>query len=200
MLLTLIAGLFVERYGVVVPLIITACLSPLTLPLLWRLANQGYRAARVRTWLDPWTDPLGAGYQVIQGLIAFANGRMWGIGFGRSQQFLPEGHNDFIFPALGEQIGFVGTSAVFFLFFLWTLCVWAAYKKLPAERRILVWGCCLSVLLPFFINLGGVMKIIPLTGMPLSFFSYGGTSLLFMWIRIGLLIRLVREPFTGDDR
>ena len=82
----------------------------------------------------------------------------------------------------------------FLLFVFWTLRVYAAYGKAPPERRILIWGCCVAVLLPFFINLGGVMKLIPLTGMPLPFISYGGTSLVFMWARIGLLVRLIKEP------
>lgn len=186
----IIGALFVERYGILLPAIAAMVISP----ALWYMATRGYRAERIQTWINPWSDPLGAGYQVIQGLIAFANGRMWGIGLGRGSQFLPEIHNDFIFAALGEQFGLVGTMSVFLLFFFWTLCVFSAYKKALPRRRILVWGCCVAVLLPFFINLGGIMKIIPLTGMPLPFISYGGTSLLFMWVRIGLLVRLLREP------
>jgi len=195
MLAGIVGALFVEQYGFLLPLIGAAAASP----GLWILANYGYRAERIETWLDPWTDPLGSGYQVIQGLIAFANGRVWGIGLGRGQQFLPEIHNDFIFPALGEQFGFIGTFSVFMLFLFWTLCVYSAYKKALPERRIGIWGCCVAVLLPFFINLGGVMKIIPLTGMPLPFISYGGTSLVFMWARIGLLIRLIKEPIEVDE-
>lgn len=190
----IVGALFVERYGFLLPIIGAAAVSP----GLWYLANYGYRAERITTWLDPWTDPLGSGYQVIQGLIAFANGRVWGIGLGRGQQFLPEVHNDFIFPALGEQFGFIGTFSVFMLFLFWTLFVYSAYKRAMPERRIAIWGCCVAVLLPFFINLGGVMKIIPLTGMPLPFISYGGTSLVFMWARIGFLVRLIREPHEEE--
>lgn len=194
MLSGIVGALFIERYGFLLPLICAVAASP----LLWYLANYGYRAERIMTWLDPWNDPLGAGYQVIQGLIAFANGHLWGIGMGRGQQFLPEVHNDFIFPALGEQFGLAGTAGILLLFLLWTLCVYSAYKRTWPERRIAIWGCCVSVLLPFFINLGGVMKIIPLTGMPLPFVSYGGTSLVFMWARIGFLIRLVKEPKSEE--
>jgi cell division protein FtsW len=191
LLLVGIAGaLFAERFGMALP----AGFGLAVAPLLWYFANSGYRAERIQTWLDPWTDPLGSGYQVIQGLIAFANGRMWGIGLGRGEQFLPEVHNDFIFPALGEQCGLVGSMGVFLLFLIWSFYVFAAYRKAVPERRMLIWGCFVAVMLPFFINLGGVMKIIPLTGMPLPFISYGGTSLIFMWARIGLLIRLVTEP------
>ena len=189
MIAALIGALFVERYGILVP----AILSVAAAPFLWYFASRGYRMERIAMWFDPWLDPMDSGYQVIQGLIAFANGRIWGIGMGRGQGFLPEIHNDFIFPAIGEQFGLIGTGFVFFLFLLWTLCVYAKYMKAEPLRRIAIWGCCVSVLLPFFINLGGVMKIIPLTGMPLPFVSYGGTSLVMMWVRIGLLIRLVRE-------
>ena len=191
----IVGALFVECYGWFLPIL---AMAP-CIPVLWYLANYGYRAERIATWLDPWGDPLGAGYQVIQGLIAFANGSLWGIGLGRGQQFLPEVHNDFIFPAIGEQFGLVGTLTVFFLFLFWTLDVFSAYRKSRPERRVLIWGCCAAVLLPFFINLGGVMKLIPLTGMPLPFISYGGTSLLFMWARVGLLIRLVKEPPEDED-
>jgi cell division protein FtsW len=190
----IVGALFVEKYGFLLPILGAGALSP----VLWYLANYGYRAERIATWLDPWTDPLGSGYQVIQGLIAFANGRVWGIGLGRGQQFLPEIHNDFIFPAIGEQFGFIVTGTIFMLFLFWTLCVFSAYKRALPERRIAIWGCCVAVLLPFFINLGGVMKIIPLTGMPLPFISYGGTSLVFMWVRIGFLIRLIKEPEEDD--
>ena len=185
----LLGALFVERYGFFIPVLGSVILAP----FLWYLATRGYRMERIATWIDPWLDPMGAGYQVIQGLIAFANGNVWGIGMGRGQGFLPEIHNDFIFPAIGEQFGLVGTMAVFLLFLFWTVCVFARYRGAPTERRLLIWGCCVSVLLPFFINLGGVMKVIPLTGMPLPFVSYGGTSLVMMWARIGLLIRLIKE-------
>ena len=195
MLIGIAGALFVERYGMLLPVAALAAGSP----VLYFIANKGYRAERIMTWLDPWSDPLGAGYQVIQGLIAFANGRLCGIGLGRGQQFLPEVHNDFIFPAIGEQVGLVGTMAVFLLFMFWTLCVFAAYNRASPKRRILIWGCCVAVLLPFFINLGGVMKIIPLTGMPLPFISYGGTSLVFMWARIGLLFRLISEPEEPEE-
>ena len=94
--------------------------------------------------------------------------------------------------------GFIGTFSVFMLFLFWTLFVYSAYKRAMPERRIAIWGCCVAVLLPFFINLGGVMKIIPLTGMPLPFISYGGTSLVFMWARIGFLVRLIREPHEEE--
>lgn len=190
MLIGIVGALFVESYGMFWPIVGIVAGSP----VLYFIANQGYRAQRIMTWLDPWSDPLGAGYQVIQGLIAFANGRIWGIGLGRGQQFLPEVHNDFIFPAIGEQLGLAGTMTIFMLFLVWTVSTYVAYKNARPRRRILIWGCCAAVLMPFFINLGGVMKIIPLTGMPLPFISYGGTSLVFMWARIGLLIRLISEP------
>lgn len=190
LLLGIMGALFLERYGVLLPLITGIAVFP----ILCYMSKYGYRAERIETWIDPWNDPLGSGYQVIQGLIAFANGRIWGIGLGRGQPFLPEVHNDFIFPALGERFGLAGTMSIFLLFLFWTLCVYSAYRKAMPERRILIWGCCAAVLLPFFINLGGVMKLIPLTGMPLPFISYGGTSLVFMWVRIGLLVRLIKEP------
>lgn len=195
LILALLAGLFVDRYSFLVPIggIILGS------PLLWFFASHGYRMERIKTWLDPWQDPMGSGYQVIQGLIAFANGGAMGIGISRGQGFLPEVHNDFIFPAIGEEFGLWGTIGVFLLFLIWSVAVLFAYHDAPTNRRSLIWGCCISVLLPFLINLGGVMKLIPLTGMPVPFVSYGGTSLMFMWIRIGLLVRLIHEEQEEEE-
>lgn len=185
----IMGALFVQFFGWFIPLL-------LAVPggfFVYFFLVSGYRMDRIETWLNPWADPMGKGYQVIQGLIAFANGGLWGVGINRSQDFLPEVHNDFIFPAIGEQFGLAGSLAVMAAFFIWTFFVFQAYRKVSAPRRPLIWACCVSVLLPFLINVGGVTQMIPLTGMPLPFISYGGTSLLFMWVRVGLLVKSVTE-------
>lgn len=191
----LVGALFVNRYGFFVPLV---CLGPLV-PLLVFFATRGYRMDRIEMWVNPWLDPMGAGYQVIQGLIAFANGGVWGIGIHRSQDFLPEIHNDFIFPAMGEQFGIFGTLGTIAAFLLLTLLAFRAFTKCKGVYRALVWGFMVSLFLPMFINVGGVTKLIPLSGMPLPFISYGGTSLLFCWIKVGLMCRALAEK-TGGER
>lgn len=188
----LAGALFADCYGFLVPLV---CLALIT-PLMVFLATRGYRMDRIEMWRNPWLDPMGAGYQVIQGLIAFANGGLWGIGIHRSQDFLPEVHNDFIFPAMGEQFGLFGTMGTILCFFLLALFAWMAYRRCTGMRRSLIWAFEVSLFLPLFINVGGVTKLIPLSGMPLPFISYGGTSLVFCWIKVGLICRLLFEEGT----
>ncbi len=196
LILSVAGALFVDRYGFGLPLLMALSLGG---PLIFIALTASYRMERVTMWLNPWLDPMGDGYQLIQGLIAFANGGLTGIGLNRGQGFLPEVHNDFIFPAIGEALGIGGTGALFLLFVIWSACVLASYRAAAPRRRTLIWGCGISILLPLLINLGGVMELIPLTGMPLPFISYGGTSLLFMWIRIGILLRLTREETSEEE-
>ncbi|NLA91628.1 MAG: FtsW/RodA/SpoVE family cell cycle protein [Synergistaceae bacterium] len=156
----------------------------------------GYRLRRYIAFLDPWEQPMDSGFQVIQGLVAFSNGGIFGVGVGKGLQklnYLPAAHTDYIFAAVGEEFGFAGTFLVLFLFLLWTVRALNAYKAASGFHEALVWALAVSVLLPMFINLGGVLKLMPLTGIPLPFISYGGSSLLFMWARIGLLMRVSRE-------
>lgn len=152
---------------------------------------------RILALVDPWSDPLNTGFQVIQGLIAFANGNLWGLGVGhglQKLQYLPAAHTDFIFAAIGEELGLFGTLFVLFLFFLWIWRAWSVYILFPRGfERSLLWGMVLSIVLPLLINVGGVTKVIPLTGIPLPFVSYGGSALVMAWMRTGIILRLARE-------
>lgn len=156
----------------------------------------GYRLRRYIAFLDPWVEPMDSGFQVIQGLVAFSNGGLFGVGVGKGLQklnYLPAAHTDYIFAAVGEEFGFAGTFLTLLLFLIWTIRALAAFRAASGFHRALIWSLSVSVLLPMFINLGGVLKLMPLTGIPLPFISYGGSSLLFMWARIGLLMRASRE-------
>ncbi|MDD4613181.1 MAG: FtsW/RodA/SpoVE family cell cycle protein, partial [Synergistaceae bacterium] len=161
------------------------------------ILKEGYRLRRYIAFLDPWEQPLDSGFQVIQGLVAFSNGGLFGVGIGKGLQklnYLPAAHTDYIFATIGEEFGFIGTFSVLFFFLLWAVRACAAYKDASDQfLSTLVWAVSVSVLIPMFINLGGVLKLIPLTGIPLPFISYGGSSLLFMWAKIGLLMRVCRE-------
>ncbi len=161
------------------------------------ILKEGYRLRRYIAFVDPWSQPRDSGFQVIQGLVAFSNGGLFGTGIGKGLQklnFLPAAHTDYIFATIGEEFGFLGTFAVILLFFLWTVRVcWACRALSDPFLSSMVWGIAVSILLPLFINLGGVLKLMPLTGIPLPFISYGGSSLLFMWIKIGILMRAARE-------
>jgi cell division protein FtsW len=157
--------------------------------------------ARIKAFLDPWKDPLGDGFQIIQGFIAFANGGFWGVGLGQGLQklkYLPAVHTDFIFAAIGEELGFVGTASILAVFFIWFFTLMLTYRKLRGTfAGTVLWGVSLSIALALFINLGGIMKLLPLTGIPLPFLSYGGSALVTLWARIGIILRTVRDG-TGE--
>ena len=124
-----------------------------------------------------------------------------GHGF-QKLQYLPAAYTDFLYAALGEELGLLGTLGVLALYGCWTLRLYRLYMRTEDPLRAsLFWGLTLTVILPLFINLGGVTKMMPLTGMPLPFLSYGGSSLVTMWFRIGLLLRLCREePMEVEER
>lgn len=196
-----VMGMYVERIGWRYPVIFGGFIVGVALPLL--ILFEPYRMRRVAAFLDPWEDPLNKGFQAIQGLIAFANGGFWGSGLGHGFQklnYLPAAYTDFIYAAVGEELGFAGTCCILALFAFWLLQMRASYFRTSDPfKSSLIWGISLTVLLPLIINVAGVTKMIPLTGMPLPFISYGGTSLLTMWSRVGLLMRLEKDSYLEED-
>lgn len=156
-----------------------------------------YRMRRFLAFMNPWDDPLDRGFQIIQGLVAFSNGGVLGVGVGKGLQklnYLPAAHTDYIFPAIGEEFGLVGTLLIVLLYAVWTCRSWMLYRRSNDPwLSVLIWGITVSILFPMFVNLGGVMKLMPLTGIPLPFLSAGGSALVFMWIKIGILLRIGRE-------
>lgn len=200
LLFALLMGLYVERYGWKYPLFFGLALAlTVFLPLL---VTSAYRMRRIMAFLDPWEDPLGNGFQIIQGFIAFANGDLWGVGLGQGLQklkYLPAVHTDFIFAAIGEELGFIGTATVLGLFFLWFFLLMMAYCRLRGTfAGTLLWGGTLSIALTLFINLGGVMKLLPLTGIPLPFLSYGGSALVTLWAKTGIILRSIKDGTKED--
>ncbi|MDR1873769.1 MAG: putative lipid II flippase FtsW [Synergistaceae bacterium] len=166
-------------------------------PFLAMIYMEPYRLRRLLAFLDPWSDPMGKGFQIIQGLVAFSNGGILGVGIGKGLQkmnYLPAAHTDYIFPAIGEEFGLLGTLIVVLCYATWTWMSYRLYRHSADNyTSLLIWGLTASVLFPMFVNLGGVMKLMPLTGIPLPFVSAGGSALVFMWIRVGILMRLARE-------
>ena len=157
------------------------------------IIREGYRLRRYIAFLDPWEQPMDSGFQVIQGLVAFSNGGLFGVGVGKGLQklnYLPAAHTDYIFATVGEEFGFIGTFFILFFFLLWTMRACSAYKNAEGFRATLIWALTVSVLIPLFINLGGVLKLMPLTGIPLPFISYGGSSL---WAFTLLLFIFIRQ-------
>ncbi len=158
---------------------------------------EGYRVRRLLAFLDPWDDPMDRGFQIIQGLVAFSNGGILGVGVGKGMQklnYLPAAHTDYIFPAIGEEFGLVGTLFIVLLYAVWACKIYTLYRRSSDPFiSVLIWGVMVSVLFPMFVNLGGVMKLMPLTGIPLPFVSAGGSALVFMWVKVGVLVRIGKE-------
>ncbi len=161
-------------------------------PFIWdRLAD--YQKLRIMTFLDPGLDPRGAGYQIIQSKIAIGSGGILGKGFLSGSQtrldFVPEPHTDFIFSVLGEEFGLWGSLLVLLLFgFIFYRAIRIATRCRSKFSSLLVMGAASIFLFQFFVNIGMTLGFMPVTGLPLPFVSYGGTSLVLSWTLIGLIV------------
>jgi cell division protein FtsW len=170
----------------------------LALPALaYLIMNAGYRMKRMLVFLDPWKDPTGAGFQMVQSFLAFGSGGLFGVGLGEGRQklfFLPEAHTDFILSILGEELGFIGVAVVIGLFILFLLCgIKAALKAPDLFGTYLAAGLTSLVILQAVINMGVVMGLLPPKGLPLPFISYGGTSLVMSMTMAGILLNIYRR-------
>lgn len=155
-----------------------------------------YRFERIVAFIDPWKYASDEGFQTIQSLYALGSGGLFGLGLGKSRQkffYLPEQHTDFIFAILGEELGFIGIGLVIILFLLFA---WRGFKiALNAPDNftsLLAAGITTQVVFQAVINIGVVSGALPVTGITLPFISYGGTSLLFSMIGVGLLLNISR--------
>ncbi|MBP1759326.1 MAG: cell division-specific peptidoglycan biosynthesis regulator FtsW [Firmicutes bacterium] len=161
------------------------------------IAAAPYRMRRIFAFLDPWADPLGNGYQTIQSLLALGPGGLFGLGLGQSRQkflYLPENHTDFIFAMIGEELGFIGASLVVLTFFLFAWRGFRVAMRAPdAYMGFLAVGLTAMVSIQAMINMGVVSGVLPVTGITLPFISYGGTSLVFTMIGVGVLLNISRE-------
>ena len=173
---------------------------------LFLILKDSYSRARVMTMLDPWSDPYGDGYQLIQGFYAFGSGGLLGLGIGFSRQkyfYLPMAHNDFIFAVIGEELGLVGTLGVLagFAVVLWAGLRIARYAP-DLSGRLIASGCAAIIVVQLLVNVGGVLGIMPLTGKPIPFLSYGGSSIISSIMIVGLIVSVSRGstlPSTEYD-
>lgn len=161
------------------------------------LKTMGYASARVTAWRDPSSDPAGDGYQILQSLYAIGSGGLMGLGLGRSRQkylYLPEEHNDYIFPILCEELGFVGAMVVLVLFMLLIIRgYWIAMHARDRFGALMAAGLTTHLALQVFLNIGVVTNFLPATGISLPFFSYGGTALLIQLFEVGLILSISRQ-------
>ncbi|MBR6941660.1 MAG: rod shape-determining protein RodA [Fibrobacter sp.] len=175
-------------------IIATNILAGYASTMVWNMLAP-HQQKRVNTFLDPMSDPLGDGYQVLQSLTAIGSGGVGGKGFGNGSQtnlsFLPEEHTDFIFSVLGEQFGFVGCATVLGLFalFLWRASSICKTNDDPFVT-LLTMGACTIFLFHITVNIAMTIGLMPVTGLPLPFLSYGGSFALVCMFLVGLLMCL----------
>lgn len=151
-----------------------------------------YSRERLLVMLDPWSDPYDSGYQLIQGFYAFGSGGIFGVGLGYSRQkysYLPMAYNDFIFAVIGEELGLVGTLLVVVAFGVFA---WAGYeiarRASDVTGRAVAGGCTTLIVSQFLLNVAGVIGIFPLSGKPIPFLSYGGSSILGSLMIVGVIV------------
>lgn len=169
-----------------------------SLPLVsFIILRSPYRFARISAYIDPWKDPRGTGFQMIQSFIALGSGGFSGVGLGSSKQklfYLPESHTDFIFSIIGEELGFLGAI---FIVTLFILLVWKsmtiAFKKESEFARLFALGISSMIGLQVIINIGVATGLLPTKGLPLPFISYGGSSLVVHMILVAILLNLARD-------
>jgi len=156
-----------------------------------------YRAARFLVFFDPAVDPMGIGYQIKQALIAVGSGGISGLGLGMSQMkfgFLPQSIADSIFAIFAEETGFIGSTLLIFLFLVF---FWRGFRigKLSQDKfsQLTAWGVTAWICLQSFINIGAMIEVLPLTGIPLPFISYGGSALVAELVGVGILLNMLRQ-------
>lgn len=160
--------------------------------LSWVFVLQPYQKERIAVFWDPERDPLGRGYNVTQSIIAIGSGGLMGkgLGFGSQSQlrFLPERQTDFIFAALAEELGFVGVTLITVLFTVFLFRIWRIASRSRDDFTLfLTLGIMLSIAIEIFVNIGGNLRIMPVTGVTLPFLSYGGSSILTKFLMVGIL-------------
>ncbi len=175
-----------------------------SMPVLYfAIFSVAFRRQRILTFLDPWRNPQGAGFQIIQSFVAFKAGGFTGVGLGEGKQklfYLPEAHTDFIFSVIGEELGMVGVLLVIALF---TMVIFRglliALKTKEAFGMYLAFGITCLIGLQAFFNMGVVMGILPTKGLALPFISYGGSSLITNLLAVGILLNISTESGKEAD-
>ncbi|MBN1587577.1 MAG: putative lipid II flippase FtsW [Candidatus Omnitrophica bacterium] len=156
-----------------------------------------YRMNRIRAFWDPWADPRGTGYQIIQSYIALASGGLLGTGLGQGNQklfYLPAGHTDFIFSIAGEELGLWGTGILLLLFVSFVILAGRiALKATDPFGRLLAAGLVSWISIRALINVAACVGAMPTKGLPFPFFSYGGSSLMLNLVSVGLLLNVARQ-------
>jgi cell division protein FtsW len=164
---------------------------------------ESYRLTRFLAFLNPWNDPQGAGYQIIQSLYAFGSGGLFGVGLGASKAkffYLPEAHTDFIFAVIGEEGGLLATISIIILFCLVAYaCVRISIRATTYFDRLIATGISGMIIVQAVLNMGAVTGVLPITGVPLPFISAGGTSLLVTLTGVGILLSIATRERKANE-
>lgn len=174
-----------------------------SLPLAYYLVfSVGYRRERILTILNPYRDPQGSGYQLIQSIIAVGSGRIFGKGIGASRQklfFLPSAYNDFIFSIIAEELGFIGATGIILLFVIFVILGFRIVLKAKESKDdfavLLALGIILLISIQAFINIGVSTGMLPTKGLCLPFVSYGGSSLAVNLTSVGILLNIGKSHY-----
>lgn len=196
-LLILSAGAFVLLFAGL-PWRLVSFTALLAIPaalLLWHFGMHDYQRRRVLTFLNPESDPLGAGYHIIQSTIAIGSGGLYGKGWLNGTQshleFLPERHTDFIFAVLGEEFGLLGILLLLAIYlFIILRCLYIASRAQDTFTRLLAGGLTMTFLVYVFVNVGMVTGLLPVVGVPLPLVSYGGSSMVTLMASFGMLMSI----------
>ncbi|AZR73037.1 stage V sporulation protein E [Anoxybacter fermentans] len=197
---TIAGTVFLMLFAVGVPMRVLISLVMMGIPgVLYFIFSEeyAYRKARILAFLNPWADPLGNGYHIIQSLLALGSGGIFGVGLGHSRQkfyYLPEPNTDFIFAVIGEELGLLGTAFILLLFFA---LAWRGFQiALKCDDlfgSLLAVGLTCMIILQAIINIAVVTGAMPVTGITLPFISYGGSSLCIMLSAVGILLNISRH-------
>jgi len=164
----------------------------------WFFWLKEYQKERIISFLNPYSDPLGRGYHIIQSIIAVGSGKLFGRGLGKGPQshlnFLPEQHTDFIFATFAEEWGFIGIIFILFLFgiFFYRLCK-ISLSATNNFARLFVLGFATMILLEAIINIAMNLGLLPIIGIPLPFISYGGSSMIINFIGLGIIQSIIKN-------
>ena len=171
-------------------------LAAAAMALAFLVLSAPYRMKRLTAYQDPWADPFGSGFQLVQSLIAFGQGEWWGVGLGNSVQklfYLPEAHTDFVFSIWSEETGLIGATAMIALFVMLIARVLNIGWRAAAQHRLFEAYVCFGAALMFagqaFVNMGASSGLLPTKGLTLPFVSYGGNSLIVNCILLGIVLR-----------
>ena len=175
---------------------VLAMMAAAAMALAFLVLSAPYRMKRLTAYQDPWADPFGSGFQLVQSLIAFGQGEWWGVGLGNSVQklfYLPEAHTDFVFSIWSEETGLIGATVMIALFVMLIARVLNTGWRVATQHRLFEAYVCFGAALMFagqaFVNMGASSGLLPTKGLTLPFVSYGGNSLIVNCVLLGMVLR-----------